>query len=132
MSIRFPTQVWIECDDDGVHCGESDCDGHSILIQAYCNYFKEHLEWGDGTKRLRCQACLDEQMAFGKRTDLRKEIVEILKAVEWIDIVAPFTFIHLEGAPFCHICHVVWHQGHTPDCRLKALLDKLKEIENGV
>ena len=56
--------------------------------------------------------------------ELFKEIIEVLEAVEWIDI--------LEGAPFCHICHVIWHQGHTPDCRLKALLDKLKEIENGI
>jgi len=62
----------------------------------------------------------DEQI----HVKLLTEIVEVLKAVEWIqDEECNFAY--------CPKCDRPTYKGHTPDCRLKALLDKLKEIEDG-
>ena len=65
MSIRFPTQVEIVCNDDRVHCG--DCDERRVLWE--CFRYKVKLKCDDNPQFgfLRCQACLDKQVEWENR-----------------------------------------------------------------
>lgn len=64
MKTRINIELWVEHDDDGIHCGGCIYRGLPWVGKMECHIFKEVLKWGvikgkTTNRYARCQACID-------------------------------------------------------------------------